>query len=95
MFQGLLTVRPRCTVCDLDLGEMDTGDGATVFIILILGAVMVGLAFWVEFRFSPPLWIHAVLWPALILPLSILMMRPAKAAFVFQQYHNRLSEMGR
>lgn len=74
---------------------MDTGDGATVFIILILGAVMVGLAFWVEFRFSPPLWIHAVLWPALILPLSILMMRPAKAAFVFQQYHNRLSEMGR
>jgi uncharacterized protein (DUF983 family) len=94
LFQGVLTVRPRCTVCDLDLSQADTGDGATVFIILLLGAVMVGLAFWVEFRFSPPLWVHAVLWPALIIPLAIAMMRPTKAALVFQQYHNRASEMG-
>jgi uncharacterized protein (DUF983 family) len=93
VFQGVLTVRPRCIVCDLDLSQADTGDGATVFIILLLGAVMVGLAFWVEFRFSPPLWVHAVLWPALIIPLAIAMMRPTKA-LVFQQYHNRASEMG-
>ncbi len=73
---------------------MDTGDGAAVFIILLLGAAMVGLAFWVEFRFNPPFWVHAILWPALILPLSIALMRPAKAALVFQQYHNRASEMG-
>lgn len=94
MFQGVLAVRPRCIVCDLDLSRVDTGDGATVFIIMLLGALMVGLAFWVEFRFNPSLWVHAVLWPALIIPLSIAMMRPAKAALVFQQHDNRASEMG-
>ena len=94
LFSGLLTVRPACPVCGLDLSEADTGDGAAAFIILILGAVMVGLAFWVEFRFNPPLWVHAVLWPALTIPLSIAMMRPLKAALVFQQYTRRASEMG-
>lgn len=94
LFKNLLTVRPTCPVCSLDLSQADTGDGAAAFIILILGSAMVGLAFWVEFRFNPPLWVHVVLWPTLIIPLSIAMMRPIKAALVFQQYTNRSSEMG-
>ena len=94
LFQGLLNIRPACPVCGLDLSQADTGDGAAAFIIMVLGAVMVGLAFWVEFRFNPPLWVHIVLWPSLILPLSVALMRPLKAALVFQQYKNRASEMG-
>ena len=94
LFQGLLTVRPACLVCALDLSQADTGDGAAAFIILILGAVMVALAFWVEFRFNPPLWVHVVLWPALTIPSAILLMRPIKAALVYQQYSRRASEMG-
>ncbi len=93
LFQHLLTVRPVCLVCGVDLSQADTGDGAAAFIIMILGAIMVGLAFWVEFRFNPPLWVHAVLWPALIIPSAILLMRPIKAALVFQQYSRRASEM--
>jgi uncharacterized protein (DUF983 family) len=65
-----------------------------VGVILVLGAVVVGLAFWVEVAFEPPLWIHAVLWPAVTLPAAILMMRPSKAALVALQYHNRRREMG-
>ena len=61
---------------------------------MVLGALVVGLAFWVEFRFNPPLWVHIVLWPSLILPLAVALMRPIKAALVFQQYKNRASEMG-
>ena len=94
LFTGLLTVRPACAVCGLDLTQADTGDGAAAFIILILGAIMVALAFWVEFRFNPPLWVHALLWPSLTIPAAILLMRPIKAALVFQQYSRRASEMG-
>ncbi len=65
-----------------------------VGVILVLGALVVGLAFWVEMRFSPPLWVHAVLWPVLTVPAAILMMRPAKAALIAQQYRYRTSEMG-
>ncbi len=93
MFQGLLTVRDACAVCGLDLSKADTGDGAAAFIILILGTVVVALAFWVEFRFNPPLWVHAVLWPLITIPAAIAMMRPIKAFLVGQQYRQRASEM--
>jgi uncharacterized protein (DUF983 family) len=61
---------------------------------MVLGAIVIGLAFWVEFRFGPPLWVHAVLWPALTLPLAILITRPVKAALVAAQFRHRPSEMG-
>jgi uncharacterized protein (DUF983 family) len=94
LYRGLLTIRDRCAVCDLDLSAHDTGDGAAVPVILVLGSIVVGLAFVVEFRFSPPLWVHAVLWPLVTVPLAIVMMRPVKAALVAQQYRTRSSEMG-
>lgn len=59
---------------------------------MLLGAIVVALAFWVEFRFSPPLWVHAILWPLFTIPVAILMMRPLKAALVAQQYRYRSSQ---
>jgi len=94
LFRNLLEVRDRCDSCGLDLRDCDTGDGAIVGVIMVLGAVVVALAFWVDFRFSPPLWVHAVLWPLVTIPLAVLMMRPAKAALVALQFRHRASEMG-
>ena len=94
MFQGLLTIRDRCPVCGLDLSRADTGDGAAAFIILGESAVLVALAFYVEFHFNPPLWVHVVLWPLLAIPTMIALMRPLKAFLVAQQFRNRPEEMG-
>jgi uncharacterized protein (DUF983 family) len=94
LFRGLLDVRDRCEVCGLDLREHDAGDGAVVGVILLLGAIVVVLAFWVEFRFAPPFWVHAVLWPVVTVPLAVLLMRPAKAALVALQFRHRATEMG-
>jgi uncharacterized protein (DUF983 family) len=94
LFKGLLEVRDRCAVCDLDLGASDAGDGAAAGVTLVLGAFVVGLAFWVEFRFSPPFWVHVVLWPLITLPLAVLLTRIAKAALVALQFRHRSSEMG-
>ncbi|HVZ08791.1 MAG TPA: DUF983 domain-containing protein [Rhodopila sp.] len=94
LFQNLLEVRPACTRCGLDLTRVDTGDGAVVPVLLVLGALIVGLAFWVEFTFSPPLWVHAILWLVVAIPLAVVMIRFAKAALIIQQYRHRSSEMG-
>jgi uncharacterized protein (DUF983 family) len=94
LFTGLLTLRPACPVCGLDLGQADTGDAGAVGVIMVLGAIVLGLAFWVEFRFSPPLWVHAVLWPSVTLPLAILMTRTVKSALVAAQFRHRPTEMG-
>jgi len=93
LFAGLLTVRQRCAACGLDLRVHDTGDGPAVLVIFVLASVVVGLAFVVEFRFSPPLWVHAVLWPVVTIPAAVLMMRPLKAALVALQFRYRASEM--
>src|SRR5437763_5852442 len=79
LFTGLLQVRERCPACGLDLAGNDAGDGAAALIILVLGGIVVGLAFWVEFTFTPPLWVHALIWPAVTIPAAVLMMRVVKA----------------
>ncbi|MGC8469036.1 MAG: DUF983 domain-containing protein [Acetobacteraceae bacterium] len=94
LFAGLLAVRPVCPRCGLDLRAHDAGDGPAVFVILILGAIIAVLAFWVEFTFSPPFWVHLILWPVVTFLLAVAMLRVAKAALIAQQYRYRRSEMG-
>jgi uncharacterized protein (DUF983 family) len=93
LFEGLLQVSPRCAICGLDLRGQDAGDGPAVFVVLILGAITVGLAILVEVKFEPPLWLHMVLWTPLVLGGGVLLLRPLKAGLIALQYrHHRLGE---
>ena len=51
LYNGLLTVSDTCSVCGLDLSPHDTGDGASVFVIFLLGGLVVPLALKVRGRF--------------------------------------------
>jgi uncharacterized protein (DUF983 family) len=46
----------------LDLSAQNAGDDRTVLVILFLVLIVVGLAALVAIKFSPPIWIHLVLW---------------------------------
>jgi len=91
LFSGLLTVRPSCSACGLDFSKIDAGDGPAVFVILILGFIVVGLALWLELKYEPPFWLHMVLWTPLILGGSIGMLRPFKAILIALQYRHKAS----
>jgi uncharacterized protein (DUF983 family) len=90
LFAGLLRVRPTCAHCGLDLSAQDAGDGPAVFVILFLGLLIVGLAAWVEIKFSPPIWLHLLLWMPLIIAGAIAMLRPLKAGLIALQYRHEL-----
>lgn len=90
LFRGFLDIADRCDVCDLDLSQQNSGDAPAVFIILILGIVVVGLAFFVETTFAPPMWVHIALWFPLILGGSIGLLRPFKATMIALQYRHRV-----
>ncbi len=90
LFRGFLDVAERCDVCGLDLSQQNSGDAPAVFIILILGIVVVGLAFVVETVFAPPMWVHIALWFPLILGGSIALLRPFKATMIALQYRHRV-----
>jgi uncharacterized protein (DUF983 family) len=89
LYEGLLTVAPRCAVCGLDFRAQDAGDGPAVFVVFILGALVVALAIAVEIVAAPPLWVHVVLWTPVVIGGAILMLRPLKAALIALQYRHR------
>lgn len=89
LFQGFLTVVDRCDACGADLRAHDTGDGPAVFIILILGFAVVGAALAVEMVYEPPLWVHAVVWPPLVLLGSLGLLRPFKGVMVALAFRHR------
>ena len=90
LFAGVLTLRPACEACGLDLSAQDAGDGPAVFVILFLGFIVVALAALVEIEFSPPIWVHLLLWTPLILGGAIVMLRPLKAGLIALQYRHQL-----
>ena len=92
LYDGLLAVRACCPVCGLDMTQVDVGDGLATPIILVLSAVLCGLAVWVDTAFSPPWWVHLIIWPSIGLPAGLYLMRVLKAALVALQYRNRWVE---
>jgi len=86
LFDGYLTVARGCKACDLDYGDFDSGDGPAVFIILFVGFIVMGSALVVDVAYSPPYWVHAVIWLPLILILSLGTLRPLKGVFLASQF---------
>jgi uncharacterized protein (DUF983 family) len=89
LYDGLLSVAPRCASCGLDLGAHDAGDGPAVFVVFALGAMVVALGAIVEVKFAPPVWVHLLLWTPVVLVGSILMLRLFKAGLIALQYRHR------
>ena len=90
LFKGVLDVAPACEACGLDLTAHDAGDGPAVAAIFLLGALTMIGAFLVEFRLEPPFWVHLLLWPAVLLPGSVITMRIAKAALVWARRRHKV-----
>jgi uncharacterized protein (DUF983 family) len=92
LFQGFVSLRPRCEVCGLDYSFADSGDGPAVFITFLAGFIVVFAALVTEVVYQPPLWVHAALWLPLILIVTLGPLRPMKALLIALQYHHRAAE---
>jgi uncharacterized protein (DUF983 family) len=55
LLAGYLALAPRCDSCGLDYGFADAGDGPAVFVILVAGFIVTGLALVTEIPYSPPI----------------------------------------
>ena len=89
LYDGFLTLRPRCESCGLDYGFIDAGDGPAVFIIMIAGFIVVGAALIVEIKYQPAFWVHAALWIPLILVTTLWPLRAMKSLLIALQFHHK------
>src|SRR6476661_4672431 len=92
LFQSVAGFARKCRVCSLDFEAFNVGDGPAAFLILIVGALVVGLAITVELSFSPPWWVHVLLWLPLATAAVIFSLRVAKGLLLALEYRHRAQE---
>ena len=92
LFEGFVKPARDCEACGLDFGFIDAGDGPVVFILLLVGFVVVGLALVAEVGYGVSPWFHFTVWPLLIVVLTLPLMRVMKGALIGQQYRVRAGE---
>ena len=92
LFDGFIKLAARCDGCGLDYGFADAGDGPAVFVIMIVGAVVVGLALWTEITYEPPYWVHVLIFLPLTAILGLGVLRPLKGLMIALQFRNKAEE---
>lgn len=92
LFERGLAVRASCPACGLNYSFADSGDGPAVFVILILGALTLGGALILEFRYEPPVWVHVVVWGLFIPLVAFGMLRVLKGVLINLQYAHKAEE---
>ncbi len=92
LFEGVAQFAPRCRACGLDFTKFNVGDGPAAFLTLIIGAVTVGLAIWLDSAVGPPFWVHALIWIPFTALAVVFGLRVAKAALLASEYRNRAGE---
>ncbi|MCR9138870.1 MAG: DUF983 domain-containing protein [Alphaproteobacteria bacterium] len=92
LFAGYLSLDRSCSRCGLDYSFADAGDGPAVFVILLMGFLVVGLALWVETSYGPPIWVHMIIWIPLASALCLLLLRALKGVLINMQYKNSAHE---
>ncbi len=92
IYAGYLKIAEACPLCGLGLAGSDVGDGPVVPAMLVIGAVVVGLAFYVELMWSPSLWVHAILWLPLASILVLWLLPRIKGVAIALQHRYRSTE---
>ena len=82
IFTGYLRVTPECGVCHAPLGLARADDAPPYFTIFLVGHVIVLGMLMLEQSYSPPLWVHAMIWLPLAVILCLTLLRPIKGGTV-------------
>ena len=70
----------------------DAGDGPAMFVILVAGFLVVGGALIVEILYTPPYWLHAVLWGSLAILVPLVLLRSFKGVLIALQFRHKAEE---
>lgn len=92
LFNGFLTLAPKCEACGLDYSFADPADGPAFFVMMTMAIPATAFGIWVELTYEPPLWIHLVTTLPFLLLSCIPPIRLFKGVLVASQYVNKAEE---
>lgn len=95
IFEGYLTVAPRCTVCGEEFHHHRADDLPPYLTILLVGHVVVTGLLITERLFHPAEWVQMAIWLPVTAGLALAVIRPIKGAVVGLQWALRMHGFGR
>ena len=92
LFDGYLTLAPRCEVCGLDFSFADPADGPAFFSMSIVAFPALAFALWLQLRYEPPWWVHILVTLPLTVGACMALLRPLKGWLVSAQYRHKAEQ---
>jgi uncharacterized protein (DUF983 family) len=93
LFNGFLTLAPRCEVCGLDFSFADPADGPAFFVMMTMAVPATAFGVWIELAYEPALWVHLLTTLPFMLLSCIPPIRPFKGMLVASQYVSKAEEV--
>ena len=90
LFRKYLKISDTCSACGLALSGHQADDAPPYFTIFIVGHVIVPVALIVERSYTPPLYVHAILFCLLAIVVSMITLPLVKGAVVGLQWALRM-----
>jgi len=76
----------------MDNSRFNVGDGPAAFLTMVVGALVVGLALWLQLTAEPPFWVHILLWVPFTTVAVVWGLRISKAALLAAEYRRGARE---
>ena len=92
LFNGFLTLAPRCESCGLDFSFADTADGPAFFVMMTMAIPATAFGVWVELAYEPGLLVHLLTTLPVLLLSCVPTIRPFKGMLVASQYFYKAEE---
>jgi uncharacterized protein (DUF983 family) len=88
LYASYLRLADKCGACGADFSMADSGDGAIVFVILVVGALAVPFVLVLQLAFGLPLWFVALSGLVFVAGLSLVLLPVFKGVlFTLQWVH--------
>ena len=87
LFRAFMKVADHCEKCDEPFRYHRADDFPAYLVIVLVGHFVLPLVLYVETAFSPPYWVHALLWLPLVMGLALGLLQPIKGLIVAMQWH--------
>ena len=92
LYKSYLKLDEACSICGEDFSHADPADGPAVFVTFIVGFLIIFSALLVEVKYSPPLWVHSVVWLPLALLLPLILLPILKSILIAVQFRLKAAE---
>jgi len=93
VFASYLKFADKCAACGADFSVADAGDGPTVFVILVVGALVVPLLIILQFGLDLPEWMSLGLTFAATIALCLTLLPIFKAILFALQWKHKAREV--